>query len=296
MHDITELAGLIARHATVDGSHDTVIPRIGLIRSSAETEPLHTLYRPSCCIVAQGRKQAVVGGKTLVYDSAHYLVVGVDLPVIGAVIEADADRPYLCFKLELDRSLIAEMMPSPSSPSDQPAAAGVSKATPKLVDAAARMLMLLDEPDDAAALAPLLEREILYRLLRGPQGPMLRQIANGESRLNQIGRAIDYVCRNFHAPFAIRDLAAVAGMSPSSFHEHFRTTMDMSPLQFRTLIRLQEARRLMMIEGLTAAEAGFRVGYDSPSQFSRDYRRAHQATPRRDVARMRGMVSLATQN
>lgn len=296
MHDIKELAGLIARHAAEDGSHDTIIPRIGLIRASAETEPLHTLYRPSCCIVAQGRKRTTVGTTSLVYDAAHYLVVGIDLPVIGAVIEARADKPYLCFKLEFDRSLIAEMMPSPPPRSDDLAAAGISAATPGIIDVAARMLMLLDEPDDAPALAPLLERELLYRLLRGPQGGMLFQIANGESRLNQIGRAIDYVCRNFHAPFAIGDLAAIAGMSPSSFYEHFRTTTDMSPLQFRTLIRLQEARRLMMVEGLTAAEAGFRVGYDSPSQFSRDYRRAHQATPRRDVARMRGMIAPPASN
>lgn len=288
MENIAELAALIGRHAPLDGSFDTALPRVGLIRSSSQTEPLHTFYKPSCCIVAQGRKRAVIGETTHVYDAAHYLVVGVDLPVIGAVIEASADQPYLCFKLELDRSTLAEMISAAPMKGQSLPAARVGVTTPKLADAAARMLMLLDAPDDAPILAPLVEREILHRLLTGPQGGMLRQIANGESRLNQIGRAVDYVCRNFQAPFAIDDLAAIAGMSASSFYEHFRSTMAMSPLQFRTQIRLQEARRLMVIEGMTAAEAGFRVGYDSPSQFNRDYRRIHQATPRSDVARMRG--------
>lgn len=296
MESIAELAGLIDRHAPEDGSYDTAIPRVGLIRSSAETEPVHTLYRPSCCIVAQGRKRAVIGETSLVYDAAHYLVVGIDLPVIGAVIEASACEPYLCFKLEFDAGILAEMVSMTPARVDNAPAARLSATTPKLIDAVARMLMLLDEPEEAAALAPLVEREILYRLLGGPQGAMLRQIANGESRLNQIGRAIDYICRNFQAQFAIQDLANIAGMSPSSFYEHFRTTTEMSPLQFRTQIRLQEARRLMMIEGLTAAEAGFRVGYDSPSQFSRDYRRTHRETPRRDVARMRGTATPAAPN
>ena len=289
MEDIAELARLIDRHAPQDGSFDTILPRVGLMRSSAQTEPVHTLYRPSCCIVAQGRKRAVIGETGHIYDAAHYLVVGVDLPVIGAVIEASRDAPYLCFKLEFDRSILTEMISTPPVKGDALTAARVSATTPQLIDAAVRMLGLLDDPDDAPVLAPLVEREILHRLLSGPQSGMLRQIANGESRLNQIGRAVDYVCRNFHAPFAIDDLAAIAGMSPSSFYEHFRTTMAMSPLQFRTQIRLQEARRLMVVEGMTAAEAGFRVGYDSPSQFSRDYRRIHQATPWRDVARMRGL-------
>lgn len=291
METIAELAGLISRHAPLDGSFDTALPRVGLIRSSALTEPLHTLYKPSCCIVAQGRKRAVIGETTHIYDAAHCLVIGVDLPVIGAVIEASADEPYLCFKLEFDRNILADMISRPLERDDAFAAARLSATTPRLIDASVRMLSLLDEPGDAAVLAPLVEREILYRLLTGPQGGMLRQIANGESRLNQIGRAVDYVCRNFQAPFAIDDLAAIAGMSASSFYEHFRATMAMSPLQFRTQIRLQEARRLMVVEGMTAAEAGFRVGYDSPSQFSRDYRRIHQATPRRDVARMRASVA-----
>lgn len=287
MEKIAELAELIDRHTSTDGSFDTALPRVGIIRSSARTEPIHTLYEPSCCIVAQGRKRAVIGDSVHVYDAAHYLVVGVDLPVIGAVVEASANRPYLCLRLQLDRSLLAEMLPAVCGRPPESPAAGVSATTPELIDAAARMLRLLDTPDDAEVLAPLVEREILYRLVRGPQGALLRQIANGESRLSQIGRAIDFVRKNFSEPFAIEHLASVAGMSASSFYEHFKTVMAMSPLQFRTQLRLQEARRLMVTERLSAAEAGFRVGYDSPSQFSRDYVRVHNVPPRRDIERLR---------
>ncbi|MET0277487.1 MAG: AraC family transcriptional regulator [Pseudorhodoplanes sp.] len=287
MDTVTDLAALIDRHAGADGNFDTILPRVGVIRSSSQTEPVHTLYKPSCCIVAQGRKRATIGETSHLYDPAHYLVVGVDLPVIGAVTEASADAPYLCVRIEFDRGILSEMLPGSTRHDDNPAAARVSATTPQLIDAAARLLRLLDTPEDIPVLAPLVEREILHRLISGPQGGMIRQIANGESRLNQIGRAVDFVCRNFDTPFAIEALAEIAGMSSSSFYEHFRAAMAMSPLQFRTQIRLQEARRLMVVEGLTAAEAGFRVGYDSPSQFSRDYVRVHQETPRRDVARMR---------
>jgi AraC-like DNA-binding protein len=287
MEKIAQLAELIDRHAGTDGSFDTGLPRVGIIRSSAKTEPIHTMYEPSCCIVAQGRKRAVVGERVHVYDSAHYLVVGVDLPVIGAVVEASADRPYLCMRLQLDRGMLAELMPAADGKASESAAAGVSASTPELLDAAVRMLQLLDAPEDADILAPMIEREMLYRLIRGPQAPLLRQIANRESRLNQIGRAVDFIRKNFSEPFAIEHLASVAGMSASTFYEHFKSVMAMSPLQFRTQLRLQEARRLMVTEGLTAAEAGFRVGYDSPSQFSRDYVRVHSVPPRRDVERMR---------
>jgi len=287
MEKVAQLAELIDRHAGTDGSFDTALPRVGIIRSSAKTEPIHTMYEPSCCIVAQGRKRAVVGDKVHVYDTAHYLVVGVDLPVIGAVVEASADRPYLCMRLQLDRGMLAELIPAAENKTSESAAAGVSASTPELLDAAVRMLQLLDAPEDAGILGPMIEREMLYRLIRGPQAPLLRQIANRESRLNQIGRAVDFIRKNFSEPFAIDHLASVAGMSASTFYEHFKSVMAMSPLQFRTQLRLQEARRLMVAEGLTAAEAGFRVGYDSPSQFSRDYVRVHSMPPRRDVERMR---------
>ena len=287
MDTLTDLAALIARHSPGDGEHHVTLARVGLIRSSSVTEPLHTLYEPSCCIVAQGRKRATAGETHHVYDAAHYLVVGVDLPVIGAVIEASADAPYLSLRLELNRDLLAEMVQGQPVGADDTKGAGVSEATPQLIDAAARLLRLLDAPEDAA-LAPLIEQEILHRLLNGSQGGILRQIANGESRLSQIRRAVDFIRQNYGTPFAIEDLASIAAMSQSSFYEHFRSVTAMSPLQFRTHIRLQEARRLMVMDGITAAEAGFRVGYESPSQFNRDYVRVHHVPPRQDVARMMG--------
>ena len=287
MRTISELAALIAAQAPSDGEHDTIVPRVGLIRSSAETEPIHTLYEPSCCIVAQGRKQARIGSETYVYDASHYLIVGIDLPAIGAVIEASTRAPYLCLRLELDRQVIGELVEARPFEGKAAAGAALSVATPQIVDACVRLLELIDAPEDVETLAPLLERELLYRLLRGPQGDVLQAIAMGDSRLRRIGRAVDYIRRRYREAFTVEDLAAIAGMSASSFFEHFRAVTGMTALQFRTQIRLQEARRLMMVDGMTAAEAGFRVGYNSPSQFSREYARIHQLSPRRDVGRMK---------
>ena len=287
MRTISELAALIAAQAPSDGEHDTIVPRVGLIRSSAETEPIHTLYEPSCCIVAQGRKQARIGSETYVYDASHYLIVGIDLPAIGAVIEASARTPYLCLRLELDRQVIGELVEARPFEGKAAAGAALSTATPQIVDACVRLLELIDAPEDVETLAPLLERELLYRLLRGPQGDVVQAIAMGDSRLRRIGRAVDYIRRHYREAFTVEDLAAVAGMSASAFYEHFRAVRGMTALQFRTQIRLQEARRLMMVDGMTAAEAGFRVGYNSPSQFSREYARIHQLSPRRDVGQMK---------
>lgn len=285
-----ELAGLIASHAPRDGIYETALPRVRLFRSSQVTEPLQTLYEPSCCIVAQGRKRATIGDVEHLYDASTYLVVGVDLPVIGAVVEASGELPYLCLQLELDRPALAEMLLRDGVNVGTGPAFGVSEATPELLDAAVRLLRLLDSPEEAGVLAPLFEREILYRLVRGPRGELMRQIASSESRLSRINRCIGFLRENFCEPATVADLAAIAGMSPSSFFQHFRAVTSMSPLQFRTRIRLQEARRLMVTEGITAAEAGFRVGYESPSQFSRDYTRVHHRPPRQDVARLREMT------
>lgn len=291
MQDIRQLAALIDRHCPADGSFDTAIAHLGLVRSSALTEPLHTLYEPSCCIVAQGRKRVTIGGRAWQYDPAHYLVVGLDLPVIGAVVEASEQQPYLCLRLQLDRQVLADMLlQEPPAPDSRQAAMAVGEATPQLIDAAARLMQLLDTPADALALAPLIEREMTHRLLHGTQAGLLRQLAQRSSRINRVQKAVSYIRQHFAEAFAIDDLAAVADMSVSTFHAHFKGATQMSPLQFRTQIRLQEARRLMVADGLGAAEAGFRVGYESPSQFSRDYGRLFAAPPKRDVARMRGIA------
>lgn len=290
MQDLHELSGLIERHAPVDGVTATPLPRVALLRSSAPTEPLHTLYDPSICLVAQGRKRACLGGVEYLYRASEYLVVGLDLPVIGAVIEASADAPYLCLKLQLDRSVLVDMLPGlPPERSGPPIS--IASATPELIDAAARMLRLLDTPHDIDALAPLIEREILHRLLNGPQGTILRQIAVVESRLSRMRVAIQYLSDHFDETFSVESLAERVGMSLSSFHEQFRQTTMMTPLQFRNHLRFQEVRRLMLSEGLSAAEAGFRVGYESPSQLSRDYARIHGMPPKRDVARLKRLLA-----
>lgn len=289
MRNLAELTGLIERHAPTDGVTATRLPRVALLRSSAPTEPLHTMYDPSVCFVAQGRKRAHLEGVEYLYQASDYLIVGVDLPVIGAVIEASPGAPYLCFKLQLDRSVLVDMLPD-ARPERSGPPISVAAATPELIDAVARMLRLLDAPDDIEALAPLIEREILHRLLNGPQGTVLRQIAVVESRLSRIRDAIQYLTAHFHETFSVEELAARVGMSPSSFYEQFRMTTMMTPLQFRNHLRLQEVRRLMLSEGVTAAEAGFRVGYESPSQLSRDYVRIHGMPPKQDVARLKRLL------
>ncbi|MGH6861576.1 MAG: AraC family transcriptional regulator N-terminal domain-containing protein [Phyllobacterium sp.] len=294
MSSIDDLAVLIARHAPQDGTHATIVPPMTLIRYSKAMEPVHALYKPALCIVAQGRKQAMLGDCAYVYDPASYLVVAVDLHVIGTVLGASSDRPYLCLQFDLDLVALGDLMLSHPAHHTAPASGSMpglalSEAEPGLIDAATRLVRLLDEPAGVAALAPLIEREILYRLMTGGQGRMLHHIASSESRLAQIGRAIGWIKRHYASSFGIDDLAGIANMSPSSFHEHFKLVTSMTPLQYRNQLRLQEARRLMVIEAHDAATAGFRVGYDSPSQFSRDYLRVFGASPARDATRLRAM-------
>ena len=290
MEQLRELAGLIARHTPADGLHQTPLPRLALVRSSTSTLPQHGTYEPALCIVAQGRKRAMLSDREYLYDPATFLVVSVDLPIIGCVVEARAEEPYLSLRLNLDLPVLTELMLEHGGAAAPPGAApglALSRMTPELLDSALRLMRLLDTPGDMAALAPLAEREILYRLLTGEQGAMMRHIACAESRLSQVSRAIAWIKRNFTRAFSVEQAAAEAGMSPSSFHQHFKAVTTMSPLQYRTQLRLQEARRLMIAEAMDAATAGFRVGYESPSQFSRDYSRIFGAPPARDVGRLR---------
>jgi AraC-like DNA-binding protein len=291
MATIHDLAAAIDRHAPKDGIHPTALPDLLLLRSSAPSMPLHTIYRPTLCIVAQGRKRAMIGPTPLVYDPATFLVVAIDLPVIGAVIEASPEKPYLCLRLDLDLVALGELalghpVPVPAAGETSPGLA-LSPATPGLIDAATRLVELLDAPDDVAVLAPLVVREILWRLMTGEQSAMIRRIASAESRLAQVGRAIGWLKNHFAERFGIEAVAEVAGMSPSAFYEHFKAATAMTPLQYRNQLRLQEARRLMVLESLDAADAGYQVGYDSPSQFSRDYVRLFGNPPARDAALLR---------
>ncbi|OYX31810.1 MAG: AraC family transcriptional regulator [Caulobacterales bacterium 32-69-10] len=299
MRQIDELAEIIDRHVPAEGMHPSILPRLSLIRSCRPTEAVPSVYRPSLCIIAQGRKQVELGGRSYVYDPAKYLLVSVDLPLVGSILEASLERPYLCLALDIDLPALSDLIqqsapePAPQSmgqPMGQPMgpALGVSQVEPGLLDAALRLARLLDTPADAPALAPLAEREILYRLLSGAQAPMIRHIAAAESRLAKVSRAIAWLRRHYAQPVSVERLAAEAGMSPSSFHSHFKAATTLSPLQYRTRVRLQEARRMMVVEAMDAASAGFAVGYESPSQFSRDYSRLYGAPPLKDANRLRG--------
>jgi AraC-like DNA-binding protein len=297
MEPLARLADLIARHAPGDGAHATLLPGVSLLRASTPTMPMPVLYEPTLCLVAQGRKRAVLGDTAYVYDAANYLVASVDVPVMGAVIEASAARPYLCLRLDLDMAALADLAlrhPAPDAGGDATAPAlALNRTTPELLDAAVRLAALLDAPRDAAALAPLVLREILYRLLTGPGNRAVRQMARADSRLAAIARAIVWLRAHYAQPCRIDAMADVAGMSRSTFHARFRAVTSLSPLAFRTQLRMQEARRLMVAEGMDAASAGYRVGYESPSQFSRDYAKLFGAPPGRDADRLRGALPAA---
>lgn len=248
------------------------------------------VYEPSLCLAVSGRKRVLLGDASFIYDSAQFLVVSVDLPVSGMVVDASADDPYLCLKLDLDVAVLGELLLAHDARvprSDHAPSIAVGNTDAGLLDAALRLLRLLDTPDDIAALAPLVEREILYRLLTGSQGSMLRHIATADTRLHQIGRAVAWIKDHYADAFSVDHLAGLAGMSPSSFHEHFKSVTSFSPLQYRTRLRLLEARRLMVSDAMDAASAGFQVGYESPSQFNRDYSRTFGLPPLRDAARLR---------
>ncbi|MES2057138.1 MAG: AraC family transcriptional regulator [Pseudomonadota bacterium] len=289
MERIAELAALITRHAPESGMIGTAVQRLSLIRANRPTEPVPSVYEASLCLIAQGSKRVSIGDHSLVYDASRYLLVSVDLPLVGHVIDASSAEPYLCCKIDLDQAALADLIIATSGhlsrPADLPALA-VYPGDPDLVDAACRLVKLLDQPENIPTLAPLIEREILYRLLTGPHGPMLRHMAVANSHLNQVSRAIAKIRGGFHERLRIDDIAAAAGMSPSSLHEHFKTVTRMTPLEYQKQLRLQEARRLMLAEGASAGTAGFAVGYDSPSQFSREYRRLFGAPPRRDIERL----------
>lgn len=296
MQQVEQLAALIGRFAKSDGIHQTAIPRLALIRASQPTEPLHGLHEPALCIIAQGRKQVMLGERIYRYDPAQYLVVSVDLPVVGQVIAATPEEPYLCVRLDLDPAAIGTLMLEAAPASAAPLAPGpglaVNPVTPALLDAVIRLAGLLAAPGDIPVLAPLAEREILYRLLTGEQAARLRQIAVAESKLQQVNRAIGWIKRNYQKSFSVEAVAAEARMSTSALHQHFKAVTAMSPLQYQKQLRLQEARRLILANALDAASAGFRVGYESPSQFSREYSRLFGAPPLRDVARLRSATEL----
>lgn len=291
MGSLDALIGLIDRHAVVDGIHASALPGVCLIRCSTPTMPMPVIYEPTACIVAQGRKRAVLGTTSYVYDPAEYLVASVGLPVVGSVIEASVERPYLSLQVNLDARALAELAirhpATPARADHLSTGLSLSRSTPALLDATVRLVRLLDTPGDIDALAGITLQEMLYRLLTGPNGDVVRSMAHAGSRLNQVARAIAWLRAHYRERCPIGELAQLAGMSRSSFHAHFKAVTSMTPLAFRTHLRMVEARRLMVGEALDAASAGYAVGYESPSQFSRDYVRLFGMPPSRHAAALR---------
>lgn len=281
----------IARWTDRSDTIETAIPGLTLWRRNEPTELTCGMYEPSICFTAQGAKRVVLGNDVYVYDSQNYLIASVDLPSVWQVTEASRDCPYLGLVLKLNQREITQLMADshlPAPRTQQPSRGMATGAvTPPLVNAFVRLMELLDSEEDIPILAPNIQREILYRLLVGDQGARLRQIAVAGSQSQQIARTIEWLMMNFTQPLRIDDLAARAGMSPSTFHHHFRSVTALSPLQYQKQLRLQEARRLMLAEHLDAATAAFQVGYESPSQFSREYSRLFGAPPLRDINNLR---------
>jgi AraC-like DNA-binding protein len=253
------------------------------------------MYEPSICVIASGAKRVLLGDETYVYDPHHFLLTSVDLPTFVQVIKASPEKPYLGLVLKIDHREISQLMVDSNLPPPRPqqSSRGIAtgEVTLPLLAAIQRLIDLLAEPKDIPILAPIIQREIFYRLLVGDQGVRLRQMASAGSQSQQIARAIDWLKGNFTQPLRIDDLAAQVNMSTSTFHHHFREVTSMSPLQYQKWLRLNEARRLLLAENQDATTAAFQVGYESPSQFSREYSRLFGAPPLRDITSLRLMAT-----
>ena len=285
------LAKSIARWTDKGDLPVTAIPGLSLFRRDAPTEPMSYMYEPTICLVAQGVKRVLLGDDTYVLDVHHFLITSVDLPTVVQVIKASREKPYLGLVLKLDQREISQLMADGNLPPPraQESSRGMAtgEVTLPLLTPLQRLIELLDEPKDIPILAPIIQREIFYRLLVGDQGARLRQMASARSPSHQIAQAIEWLKSHYTQPLRIDDLAARVHMSTSAFHHHFRRLTAMSPLQYQKWLRLNEARRLMLTEHFNAATAAFQVGYESPSQFSREYRRFFEKSPLRDITSLR---------
>lgn len=292
-----ELTEWIAQSICQDG---TIEPLKGVHfnRASSPSECVHSVSIPAFCVIAQGSKEVFLGNDRYQYDPMHYLLATVELPIVSQILEASRAQPYLSLRLDLDPTLVGSVMVEaghPTSPSRANVKAiAVSPLDAKLLDAVVRLVRLLDAPTEAPVLAPLIKREIIYRLLMGAQGARLRQIAVLGGYTHHIAKAVDRLRQDFNQPLRIETIARELGMSVSGFHHHFKSVTAMSPLQFQKQLRLQEARRLMLGQNLDATSAAYRVGYDDASHFNREYKRLFGAPPMRDVERLREVAQLSS--
>ncbi len=288
-----ELVERIGRAITSDGSVQP-LPGLHLYRHSTPMARVYSVVDPSVCVVAQGSKEFFLGESHYRYDPFHYLLVTVDLPSIGQVLEASKERPFLSLRLSLDPSIVRSVLLEAGHASARTPlgvrAIDVSLLDTNLLEAAVRLTRFLDAPAEAPMLLPLIMREIVYRLLMGEQGVRLRHLAAFGDGSSLIAKAVERLRQDFNRPLRVEQLAHELGMSVSGFHQHFKAVTELSPLQFQKRLRLQEARRLMLSEGLDAASAAYRVGYQDASHFNREYKDLFGVPPMRDVQRLRKEV------
>lgn len=290
--DLTEHAELCARHSRpIAGRQLTAVPRLQVFRADQPSEPTPSVYEPMFCLVVQGKKRGFIRGEVAEYRAGDGLLVTVDLPIVGKVLEAKAGAPYLAMCVELHRPTLASVvleaeLGSLPQGASEPGLC-VARAEPAVIDTALRLVRLLDSPADIPVLAPLVERELLYRLLTGPWGRTMLEISRADSRLSQVQRAVAWLRGNFAAAYDAEHVAHLAAMSVSSLNRHFRAVTGMSPLEYHKQIRLQEARRALLVGEDDVASVGHAVGYNSVSQFTREYRRVFGAPPGRDAERLR---------
>jgi AraC-like DNA-binding protein len=286
----SELTSLIEANTRIDGTFPTPIPGLHLSRYSSRTQPGHGVVQcPTLAIVAQGSKQIMLGDEVFTYAPGFCLVVSLDLPVSGRVTSASKAKPFLGMHRDLDVKQIPSLRTSGKIQRAKKPDRGVflSRMTPELLGPVLRLLRLLGKPEDSAVLAPLLQREILYRLWRSEQGEQLERMAQADGNASGVVKAVIWLKENFDKPFSIKLVAQEANMSPSGLHHHFKTLTNMTPLEYQTHLRLQEARRLMLVEAMDASAAAYHVGYVSRSQFTREYSRLFGTPPFRHVEQIR---------
>jgi len=282
-----ELARKIVAHIQAAGEHATAIPGLTLYRRTAPTPCNAVTYEPSLAVFVQGRKRVTLGGTTYLCDESTFLLTSVDVPVVSQIITASEEVPLLSLLLKLDMAVVREILSQEEFHTPEGSSQGrgiaIGKTTVELLSACSRLMDLLDAPEDIPFLSNTIQREIVYRLLRGPQGERLRAIATLGNQSQRTAKAIAWLRANYAKPLRVDELAAVARMGMSTLHHHFRALTAMSPLQYQKQLRLVAARERMLVEGLDAASAAFEVGYESTSQFSREYRRFFGQPPMRDI-------------
>jgi AraC-like DNA-binding protein len=289
-----ELVDRLSRVLPSDAAKE-VFPGLNVSRVSVCKESARGVYEPAFCFVAQGAKQAQLGNEIFRFDPDHYMIYTVDLPLIFRIVDATPERPYLGFSLTLTPSVVASVMVESGikikSGNGSAKAMDVNAVSADLRDAIVRLVRLIDDPGGQKVLAPLITREIIFRLLEGGQGPRLAHLLSfGDTE--RVSKAVAHLRAHFDEPLKMEEIARTIGMSVSRFHHHFKSVTAMSPLQYQKQIRLQEARRLMLNEDVDAASAGFRVGYEDPSYFSRDYKKQFGAPPQRDIAALRNKLEV----